>query len=290
MGRYLDIARRREEGRIVQPAMDHSRGGVFDIDTAAPPHLDAPAIETLFAAPECEKSEKSPSDRAIPRVATSQPAPMSPASNCERSEKSEIRSPGKVASRMDAAHRHYERAVATVARFFDAQVASGINPPRLEDEGALDEAIAERFRAGDADGAMLGIEKWKAAWLDILSDQQGDRPALVLHPAVEAAARRLETHTLIELANDAQIPAEDQEAYRREVHRRAQGLLDECDGRRPHPNRSVHDMFDRLAGGQCRRHRHWRSTSGVVVCGECHPPAHPALVAEWLGEGGAVTK
>ena len=34
----------------------------------------------------------------------------------------------------------------------------------------------------------------------------------------------------------------------------------------------------------CRETRLWRSTRGAIVCGVCHPPAAPALVAEWLAE------
>jgi hypothetical protein len=32
----------------------------------------------------------------------------------------------------------------------------------------------------------------------------------------------------------------------------------------------------------CGRRKWWRSIYGVVVCGWCHPPAAPELVAEWL--------
>jgi hypothetical protein len=32
----------------------------------------------------------------------------------------------------------------------------------------------------------------------------------------------------------------------------------------------------------CGRRSWWRSIYGVVVCGWCHPPAAPELVAEWL--------
>lgn len=31
----------------------------------------------------------------------------------------------------------------------------------------------------------------------------------------------------------------------------------------------------------CGSGRFWRSILGVVVCGVCHPPAHPDVVAEW---------
>jgi len=32
----------------------------------------------------------------------------------------------------------------------------------------------------------------------------------------------------------------------------------------------------------CGRREWWRSIHGAVVCGGCHPPAAPRLVAEWL--------
>ncbi len=35
----------------------------------------------------------------------------------------------------------------------------------------------------------------------------------------------------------------------------------------------------------CRSGRFWRSTSGVVICANCHPPAAPDLVSGWLGVG-----
>jgi hypothetical protein len=35
--------------------------------------------------------------------------------------------------------------------------------------------------------------------------------------------------------------------------------------------------------GWCGRRAWWRSIHGAVVCGHCHPPALPGLVAEWLG-------
>ena len=39
----------------------------------------------------------------------------------------------------------------------------------------------------------------------------------------------------------------------------------------------------------CRERHFWRSIHGVVICGTCHPPASPDLVAEWLeaSPGGA---
>lgn len=41
----------------------------------------------------------------------------------------------------------------------------------------------------------------------------------------------------------------------------------------PEPNPSCH---------ACSGRRFWRSIHGVVVCGECHPPASDSLVAEWV--------
>ena len=35
----------------------------------------------------------------------------------------------------------------------------------------------------------------------------------------------------------------------------------------------------------CRGTRFWRSVHDIVVCGDCHPPPSPALVAAWLDTG-----
>ena len=32
----------------------------------------------------------------------------------------------------------------------------------------------------------------------------------------------------------------------------------------------------------CKSTRFWRSIHGPVVCGVCHPPASPSLVARWI--------
>ena len=44
---------------------------------------------------------------------------------------------------------------------------------------------------------------------------------------------------------------------------------------------------ERLVCFACHDHRFWRSVSGVVICGVCHPPATDDLVAEWIEEGHA---
>ncbi len=43
-------------------------------------------------------------------------------------------------------------------------------------------------------------------------------------------------------------------------------------------------VAERPAVARCTCHgtRFWRSVHGVVLCGTCHPPAAPALVAEWI--------
>ncbi len=55
-----------------------------------------------------------------------------------------------------------------------------------------------------------------------------------------------------------------------------------------------HRMPAEPAGGACwwcGRREWWRSIHGAVVCGHCHPPAVPGLVAEWLnGPKSAPTK
>ena len=38
----------------------------------------------------------------------------------------------------------------------------------------------------------------------------------------------------------------------------------------------------RLVCFACKERHFWRSIYGVTVCGLCHPPASPKLVAEWL--------
>ncbi len=86
---------------------------------------------------------------------------------------------------------------------------------------------------------------------------------------------------LFELAHDSSLPEAERRVYAAEIHRRAAAL----DG--PPPNAAVRDMFEK-SSRYCSPthpapgHRLWRSIHGVVVCGDCHPPATPNLVAEWL--------
>lgn len=35
----------------------------------------------------------------------------------------------------------------------------------------------------------------------------------------------------------------------------------------------------------CGGRRFWRSVHDAVVCAACHPPANPALVADWIDSG-----
>ena len=37
----------------------------------------------------------------------------------------------------------------------------------------------------------------------------------------------------------------------------------------------------------CHERRFWLSIHGVMVCGLCHPPGSPDLVAEWIEDGDA---
>src|SRR3989442_418055 len=32
----------------------------------------------------------------------------------------------------------------------------------------------------------------------------------------------------------------------------------------------------------CQGRRFWRSVHGPVICGQCHPPGSPSLVADWV--------
>ena len=46
-----------------------------------------------------------------------------------------------------------------------------------------------------------------------------------------------------------------------------------------------HEAADQIDSGRCLscgQRRFWKSIHGVVVCGICHPPADPALAAEWI--------
>ena len=141
---------------------------------------------------------------------------------------------------MARAHDRYQEAVAEVAAAYDAVKAAGRELPWLDPaiEAQLDEAIAARFRAGDPKGAIRSIEWWRVTWLELLNPQ-------------EAAARRMDANQLFDLVHDPSVPEADREVYRAEVLRRADAMIEESEGRRPHPNQVVFDMFERHAGGRC---------------------------------------
>jgi len=182
---------------------------------------------------------------------------------------------------MAPAHRAYQEAIEDIARIWDGQKASGKEPPRLDSaaEKALDDDIAACFQAKDLPGSLQAIDRWRDAWLEILCPQT---------KVTENQARRLNPTHLFRLVDDPEVPLEEQEIYRREIYRRVDLIIEEYEAKRPHPNMGVHDMFQRRSGGypNCGTHRHWRSTSGVVICGICHPPAQPSLVEEWIDERG----
>jgi len=52
----------------------------------------------------------------------------------------------------------------------------------------------------------------------------------------------------------------------------------------PEPPRPAYSRVGVAPCPWCGRFAWWRSVHGVVVCGNCHPPATPGLVAEWIGE------
>ncbi len=153
-------------------------------------------------------------------------------------------------------------AVSDVTGFWDAHVAAeraaGREPVWLDPDvdQTLEGCVNECIKAGDLLAALVAVEAWRRSWLDLLKKSV---PAVVAAPA----------------------------GFNPEVDRRAREMIEESEGRRPHPNQSVYDMFagssrycspDRPASG----HRLWRSVHGVVVCGDCHPPAITDLVSEWL--------
>ena len=95
--------------------------------------------------------------------------------------------------------------------------------------------------------------------------------------AIEQTVRRLDADVLFELALETASPELDRAACTAEVHARARGMVECAEARGSAP-------ASRVGDGACSYpdHARWRSVHGVLVCGECHPPASPGLVAEWL--------
>ena len=151
------------------------------------------------------------------------------------------------------AHRHYEEAVADVARVWDAVKATGSEPPELDCEEILDDQVAERFRAGDGLGAIRAIERWRRAWLDHLHPLL--RPVASATPESQAAAvaRHLNATQLFDLVDDPQVPEADRDVYRYEILHRADDMIAESEGRRPHANQAVHEMFSGRTRGLLNR-------------------------------------
>ncbi len=48
---------------------------------------------------------------------------------------------------------------------------------------------------------------------------------------------------------------------------------------------SAPPVSHRVVCYSCRSRRFWQSVHGAIVCGVCHYPASPDLVARWLGDG-----
>ena len=110
------------------------------------------------------------------------------------------------------------------------------------------------------DGLTL-LQEASAAGLTVLAD--GDRLAIRGPRSADAIARRLLAEkpavmaALRGLAPMATAPGPHELA-----------LAGVCPGANPCP--------------WCGRRKWWRSIYGVVVCGQCHPPVLPELIAEWL--------
>jgi len=166
-----------------------------------------------------------------------------------RLEKEGILEALKTRDHLAPAHRRLEEVTDDIAAIWNTL------PPPVDDRPCLDaateekieQAINDRFRAGDAAGALTAIEAWRSAWLAILPPALG--PANKSN-ATEDAARRLSGEKLFDLVHDPATPASDREVYVAEVHHRARELVEEENGLRPHPNQAVYDMFSRGAEGK----------------------------------------
>lgn len=257
------------------------------------------------------------------------------------------------------AHRRLREIINQIAALWSHFPPPAADRPWLEGEleQKLDQAINDRFHAGDAAGAVAAIEAWRSAWIQLLQTQPEDQrrdwlpvesevlggEVIVFvrddQTAVPAAYVGAVRYTVAELER---LQGLDPDALRA-VHAAKKSLagqvvgamVEESDGRRPLarelftfkdlPGLSDAEVLRRLnnpktpiqewqacshaaaarglfghvapahAGGFRRHplpfcspenpapgHRLWRSVHGVVVCGYCHPPAHPTLVAEWL--------
>jgi hypothetical protein len=118
-----------------------------------------------------------------------------------------------------------------------AAEAAGQEPTWLEDDELTGE-VAAAIRVGDLHGTRKAIAAWQTAWERAL----GPPPELKLPPKLKEVARGLSA-TKLNRWLDAPDPAR-QEAARRELHARADQILEELGGLRPPPNPSVHRMFD----------------------------------------------
>ncbi len=122
------------------------------------------------------------------------------------------------------ARLNWVSAVSDVTGFWDAHVAAeraaGREPEWLDPDvdQTLEGRVNECIKAGELPGARAAVEAWRRAWLDLLKK---------CVPAVVAAPAGLNP----------------------EVDRRAREMIEESEGRRPHPNQRVWDSFKR--SGRC---------------------------------------
>ena len=159
----------------------------------------------------------------------------------------------RISSRPDpmaTAHDRYQEAVAEVAKVWDDLRDRGVEPPWMDPtiETRLDDAIDARFRAGDPQGAIQCIERWRDAWMALLASRDALETTSGPRAALDLAARRLDGTQLFDLVDDPDVPEEDRGVYRSEILRRADDMVQELEGRRPHSNQEVHDMFARRTG------------------------------------------
>ncbi|MBZ5639167.1 MAG: hypothetical protein LAO51_10510 [Acidobacteriia bacterium] len=159
-----------------------------------------------------------------------------------------------------------------------AAVKSGILEALTEESRILAMTLAEFEKTN------LAIEV-QVPWLDV-SLYFVPRAQQVEH-LVRIGVHRGRVYTARELTNLTNLPCPDEERPS-EIKKIAQMklafgamILDVSadDAERGAPAKPV---SGRDVCGACGGHERWRSTADALVCGVCHPPANPTLVAEWI--------
>ena len=160
----------------------------------------------------------------------------------------ELTSEGGVSASREVCRDTWDTALSRMTSAWDDYAArcqaTGQKPAWFEDDD-LTAKVGTAIRAGDFPGTRAAIADWREAWSAIMGPEfrfdtspAGEPcPALLL-----ADARRLSALGLNAWLVDADL--ESRAAARRELHARADQVLDEAHGLRPSPNPSVHAMFD----------------------------------------------